>query len=204
MNNINLFIGYIPHFFVVAIYIYCLIIVYKLGNNSFKRNSFLAYFLLGTVTSIVAIFAIRSIGIMSVLFFYIFDFYFFLRYGNLYKKTPFLLILSLCSLAFILSYLFKIDEMINILSLIVNVLIISIFIFYFNKQSFNIESIFWFNSSYLIHSISILFCDVTLILGKFNDRSWTYLFIYFIIYFVYSIKNILLLKSYKCEFKKIS
>ena len=94
--------------------------------------------------------------------------------------------------------------MINILSLIVNVLIISIFIFYFNKQSFNIESIFWFNSSYLIHSISILFCDVTLILGKFNDRSWTYLFIYFIIYFVYSIKNILLLKSYKCEFKKIS
>ena len=201
MNSINLLIGYLPHFFVVSIYLYCLIFVFIKRDISEKRNSFFVYFLLGALTSLIAIFAIKIIGFVSVLLFYIYDFYFFLRHGKLFNRSPLVLIIPLFCLSIILSFIYKLDEMINILSLIVNISTILIFTFCGWKKRLKDENIFWFNSAYIIHSISILFCDITLIVGKFNDRSWTYLFMYFIIYYVYSIKNILLLKSYKCEFK---
>lgn len=201
MKYLYYLLGYFPHFLVILTYIYCLISVYKSNKRHKSRSLYLSYFVIAAVSTILSIFLDKTNSFICAFLFISFDFLFFLYRGHVFRRNSLFIIIIIFCANFILSKYLTLNRLLSIYSICINFLILLIlFIQYkLKKYNYNDEDVFWFNSSYSFYAFSTISCDLILSIGGFGERTWTYLFIYFIIYNIWIAKSFILLKSYKCK-----
>ena len=208
MKYLYYILGHSPHLLVFLNYIYCLISVYKTKNKSSLKRSYLVYFTVAALFTLLSTILNVTISYTCAFMFISFDFTFFMNRADLIKKSslyllPILFLINLFLVNYFSLY-FTFNNILSFYSVIINMFIL---IFLLSHNKFKIynqdnEDVFWFNASYKFYAISTISCDLVLLFGGFGERSWTYLFIYFIIYAIWITKSLFLLKSYKCTLSK--
>jgi hypothetical protein len=208
MKYLYYLLGHFPHLLVFLTYIYCLISVYKTKNKSSLKASYIVYFSVAALVTLLSTILNLTISYTCAFLFISFDFIFFLNRADLLKRIsiyilPFLFLMNLILVKYFSEY-FALNNMLSFYSVFINIFIL-IFLLLHNKLKIcnqDYEDVFWFNASYKFYAISTISCDLVLLFGEFGERSWTCLFIYNIIYGIWITKSFFLLKSYKCTLSK--